>query len=118
MRGTFDARQHENAGLQVEAAYRRSPVSGPRIVLKQEGATNAYGTMLGAEDRDGVWVLSYWFIHDARPEEARLHLSWSEAGIDVNFTIGQESMTEALDAVEDLTELPWTTQETEIGPDL
>ncbi|MGO4250556.1 hypothetical protein AB4Y87_25480 [Paenarthrobacter sp. RAF54_2] len=114
-RGAFDRRRYETERMQVEAAHNNSPLSGPRLVLKQPGAINAYASMISFEDRGGFWTLAYWFIHEPLPEETQLHLSWAETGIDVTFTIMEERITTALSAMEDLTELPWADQETGNG---
>ncbi|MBP2269276.1 hypothetical protein J3A64_004816 [Pseudarthrobacter sp. PvP004] len=116
MRGVHDRNRHERATRDIGAALQKSPLSGPRLVLKQPGFINAYATVLGFDERGGFWSLTYWFIHEPQPKDAQLHLTWAKVGIDVTFTVPAERMAAALESIESLREYPWRVQETESGP--
>ncbi|MFK0009724.1 hypothetical protein ACIQTZ_21995 [Paenarthrobacter sp. NPDC090520] len=106
-RGRVSDSEDGAARHQIDAAAKGSPVSGPRLVLKQAGALNAYGTLISVEGEPGFWTLRYWFIHRTLPVECRFHLVWSEAGIDATFVLSEGPMAAALDAMEDLTDWPF-----------
>lgn len=117
-RGPDAVRKIDQAWHQIQAAARNSPLTGPRLVLKQPGVLNAYGTIWHFADSGGFCTLSYSFLHTMRPDSALFHLVWAERGNDVIYAFTADDVIFALSAIENLSELPWGQQEWEDGGNL